>query len=589
MTDVIGVIGARLNSSRLPAKHLLDLAGQPMIARIVQRLERIPELDQIVLATTADEYNRPLVDWAQQSGCPVFAHEGDVDDLVGRIDAVVAEARPHIVVYFCGDSPLIDPGTVSRMIRALQQSPAADHVRLLPAPGYPAFIHEGFSPYRYRTWRHLVDEARTRREREHVGLSLQRFSDSLDTVSVMDEPVFSRLQHRISVDTPSDYRFMSEVYRRWYDGHDTDSIVSLPWVMEQLEKDPALRGINAHVRQKAVSDRSIPVFLVTQCGPEIGLGHLMRMRILAHALQDGISAGVRLLIQGDVVEHPQLALLPHRFVSREVSLDTAIREEMEERPAAALIFDLAPAWVPAGLGALLDEQRRAGRLLIGIDGLFDFASQLDRIHVPSFYLAPRLDALVQAGKVSYGWQNYFLPPVSGNILHQHDSKVLVLTGGSDASGLGRVWPALLDAQLPAETEIHWVQGPFAEAPDLPPRPRLRWECHTAPEDLPSMMSDYSHALVLYGVSLFELLQRGIPSVVLSPGAGRAAEMQSLAHEEVAVIADSPNEAVLHLSELIRNPFRARKMSAKARARLGQAEGGAVLAAWIAACLESGQT
>ena len=41
---VLAVIGARLNSSRLPRKHLLDLAGEPLIARIFQRLEATPEI-----------------------------------------------------------------------------------------------------------------------------------------------------------------------------------------------------------------------------------------------------------------------------------------------------------------------------------------------------------------------------------------------------------------------------------------------------------------------------------------------------------------------------------------------------------------
>ena len=80
MKKVLAVIGARLNSSRLPGKQLLDLAGKPLIERIFQRLEKIPQLSQIVLATTADDYNQPLLQWAQRVGKQVFAFEGDVND-----------------------------------------------------------------------------------------------------------------------------------------------------------------------------------------------------------------------------------------------------------------------------------------------------------------------------------------------------------------------------------------------------------------------------------------------------------------------------------------------------------------------------
>ena len=65
---VAAVIGARLNSSRLPGKQLLPLAGRPLIAHIVERLRHVEGLDQIVLATTADDFNKPLRDWAATSG-----------------------------------------------------------------------------------------------------------------------------------------------------------------------------------------------------------------------------------------------------------------------------------------------------------------------------------------------------------------------------------------------------------------------------------------------------------------------------------------------------------------------------------------
>ena len=59
---VLAVVAARLNSSRLPGKQLLDLAGEPLIERLFQRLQQVAEIDQLVLATTADPYNQPLLE-----------------------------------------------------------------------------------------------------------------------------------------------------------------------------------------------------------------------------------------------------------------------------------------------------------------------------------------------------------------------------------------------------------------------------------------------------------------------------------------------------------------------------------------------
>jgi spore coat polysaccharide biosynthesis protein SpsF (cytidylyltransferase family) len=131
LAKIVGIIGARLNSSRLPRKHLLDLAGAPLIARMFERLERVPEIDRLVLATTADDYNRPLVEWAEANGKSVFAFAGDVNDLVGRVDAVVRAENPDIVLYLCGDSPLMEPDSISAWIQAYLREPDLDFVELV--------------------------------------------------------------------------------------------------------------------------------------------------------------------------------------------------------------------------------------------------------------------------------------------------------------------------------------------------------------------------------------------------------------------------------------------------------------------------
>ena len=594
---VLCVIGARLNSSRLPGKHLLDLSGQPMIARIFQRLEQIPELDHIVLATSADEYNRPLVDWAKKARKHVFAFEGDVNDLVGRMDAIVNDIMPQIVVYVCGDSPLIEPATVSRMIQGLLTHSDADYVCLKPCSEQQATIHVGFSPYRYSVWRRIVTESKTHKEREHVGLSKKRFIDTLRKLEVNDDPIFCRSQHRISVDTPSDYRFMAEVYRRWYAENDANTLVSLPWVIEQLERDSILRDINEHVRQRGVNDESISVLLVTQCGHEIGLGHLMRMLVLARTFQDTLSIGVCLLIQGETVSCPGLDLLPHRYIEKSDNLEKTLGQEMLVKAADAVVFDLAPSWVSDNFDEILDALGRQGRTLIGIDGLFEFAEKLDLIHVPSFYLAPQFRSLTHIpeqspamlAKVSYGWKNYLLPQGQQTIPWQAGNKLLVMTGGSDTQNLGEVWPTILDDKLPIGTEVHWVQGPFAHNPKIPEHPRLNWVCHHAPVNLKALMTDSSYALTLHGVSFFELLQLGIPVVTLSPGLSFSDEMDALAAEAVAVIANSPDAAVTAMGDLMRDTSRAQTLADNAHSKIRQLDGGAGLVEKVLALVRAHRT
>lgn len=570
MAKIVAVVGARLNSSRLPGKQLLDLGGRPLIARIFERLAQVPEIDKAVLATTADDYNRPLVDWAQAQGQAVFAYKGDVNDLVGRVEAVVAAEDPEIVVYVCGDSPLLEPATLSALLHANLDAPDADWVELAP-PASSKYIHEGFSVYRRPLWRKIVAASTRPDEREHVGSVMPALRPHLAIHRIGDDPVFSAVEHRISVDTPSDYRFMSEAYRRWYAHQAADSIVSLRWLIGELQRDPEFAAINLQVKQKAVGEQSQSILLVCQAGPGIGLGHLARCLALAGALQDRHAAGARLLIQAPPVVKTGLALLPHCFVAPDADLIAAIREDIEQRPCRAVIFDLPAGALLDRLAPLLETLGQRGIQRIGIDRMAHFAgpgNRLDLLCLPGFHVPDALRDACMPTPVKYGWPYYLLAPALPRQTATTGRRLLVLTGGSDATGLGASLPARLDAALPLATQVTWVRGPYAAAPQLPDQARLAWHVADAPDDLRPLFATSDYALTVYGVSLFELLQHGVPSVVFSPyGKRDEAELPALASADVAVVADDANSAVDALNDLMNAPGRSRALAARGPAHV----------------------
>lgn len=567
MAKILGVVGARLNSSRLPAKHLLDLAGKPLIARLFERLESIPEVDRLVLATTDDAYNRPLVEWARGNNKTVFAYTGDVNDLVGRVDALVRTEQPEIVIYFCGDSPLIEPATVSNIIRGLRADPESELVELEPPTNGGKYIHEGFSVYRRTVWDRIVREAKLPEEREHVGVSLKRFADNLSRKTVSEDAIFSSVRHRISVDTPSDYRFMSEIYSRWYAAHDAASIVSLRWVIDELKRDAALAAINAHVQQKAVGDTSMSALIVCHAGAGIGLGHLTRSLTVARALQDQVFAGVRLLIQGEPVDRPDLALIPHRYIGLEDDLPAELMREVDDKRTDVVVFDVHPQRVPADLPQLLASLRARQIHLVGIDSMLPYCDEFEFIQIPSFCVDP--SRLAQCHKpVYFGWDCYLLEKPEPEKPWSPGNKVLVLTGGSDATQLGRTLPGELDAKLPPGAEVHWVRGPYATPPRLPAQPRLHWFVHDAPAGLGGLMVRSNYALTVYGVSFFELIQYGIPAVVFSPyGDKDRAELDGLEQEQLTVIAQDATRAVDALCVLMRDRDAAQIISRHAAGKI----------------------
>ncbi|MCL1090793.1 NTP transferase domain-containing protein [Shewanella profunda] len=493
----IAIVGARLNSSRLSGKHMLHLAGKPMIEHLWRRLTRCKEIDDIILATTADDYNRPLVNWAQDKNVSCFTFEGDVNDLMGRLDAVINTFQPQYIVYICGDCPLVDPGFIDHAIKELKLHPLKDSIVL--AEGVMS-IHEGMAFYSFTGWKKLLAASQSDMSREHVGYA-DKLTPVLEKLSIIDSDDFSAIKHRISVDTYADYLFMDKVYQRWFQENASDSIVNLKWVQLQLQADPVLRGINSHVRQKRPDTHYKRVHILCHVGKDIGMGHLKRSAFIANLLQEHLSLGVTVHIVGDKrTDLPWLQSTAIWYKNEQSALS-----QMLENSTALWIVDIHPQYIDKVLlNSALTKAKSANTKLLAIDKTdADIDSLVDAIFVPAFFCQSASD------KTTYGWSHYLFTPQK---IVSKEKRVLVTTGGSDALQYGSWLPAIIETQVPPTYDITWVQGPYADKPKLPNQER--WTHVINPENLPELMAKSEIVICCYGISLFEAIASGTITLLL---------------------------------------------------------------------------
>ena len=324
------------------------------------------------------------------------------------------------------------------------------------------------------------------------------------------------------------------------------------------------------------------ILIVCHAGVGVGLGHLTRSIVVARALKEELDANVHLLIQGDPVQRGDLRTFEHRFIDRADSLLDAIGEQVRRSDASVVILDLHLHLVPADMGRFLDELRQDDRKVVSVDALADLRAHLDLHFVPSFRSFPASSG-ADAPIVS-GWDCFLLDVRRPPLPWQPGKRVLALTGGSDATGLGDTLPTLLDSALPVGTELHWVTGPYARQPVLPASPRLSIRNHESPSDLSDLMAQASYALTVYGVSFFELLYHGTPTVVFSPyGNKDDAELDTIASEAVALRASDEVDAVATLKRLMADDALAASLSQSARRKLS-VSGGRKLAQAVAQLL-----
>src|SRR3981189_1918776 len=110
---VLGVIPARLASTRLARKVLRVIAGRPMLAWVYEAASACPQLDRVVIATDSDE----VAELCEQNNWPVELTSADLPSVPDRVPAVPQHIPADIYVNIQGDEPLLNPEHLTALLR----------------------------------------------------------------------------------------------------------------------------------------------------------------------------------------------------------------------------------------------------------------------------------------------------------------------------------------------------------------------------------------------------------------------------------------------------------------------------------------
>lgn len=203
--STLAIVQARMSSTRFPGKVLADLQGAPMIIRQLERIQRASSLDQVVVATTTDPSDDPLVAILEQANIPYV--RGDLDDVLSRFIKVIDEFDPEVVVRLTADCPLTSPTVIDEVVNAFLNS-EADYVSNTMTPTYPDGLD--VEVVRPEALRFVNATTNDQPEREHVTLGVYRRPEKFRIENVANDADLSSL--RWTVDTPEDFTFVKNVY-----------------------------------------------------------------------------------------------------------------------------------------------------------------------------------------------------------------------------------------------------------------------------------------------------------------------------------------------------------------------------------------
>jgi spore coat polysaccharide biosynthesis protein SpsF len=235
---VVATIEARMTSTRLRGKVLKTAVGRSMLELMIERVQRIEYIDEIVVATTVNAVDQPIVDLAAKLEVGCF--RGSEEDVLGRVLGAARSVDADVIVELTGDCPLIDPAIATQVIEfyllhdfdyvSNDHFPVGDE---LEYPTYPP----GIDTQIFSVGALAIADAETTSsfDREHVSPYL--FTQSqFNTAMIPAPPNLRRPELSLTLDVESDYFRIRTVYETLYP---TNPEFTLSDVISIIDENPS--------------------------------------------------------------------------------------------------------------------------------------------------------------------------------------------------------------------------------------------------------------------------------------------------------------------------------------------------------------
>ncbi len=205
--NIVALIQARMNSTRLPCKAMLHLHGQPIIDWVVHRTSKSHHIDQITVATSINALDDILATHLEAQGVDVF--RGPEEDVLERFCLAAQRARATHVVRICADNPLVWGAEIDNLINHFLKLPdtgatyAYNHIPR--NNNYPDGV--GAEMVSYALLLKLNELAVEKKHREHCLSYIWDHPEDF-VISTFDppDPRMFHPEFRLDVDTPQDFR-----------------------------------------------------------------------------------------------------------------------------------------------------------------------------------------------------------------------------------------------------------------------------------------------------------------------------------------------------------------------------------------------
>jgi spore coat polysaccharide biosynthesis protein SpsF len=237
---VIATIEARMTSSRLPGKVLMPAAGIPMLELLIRRLKKAVQINEIVVATTVNKDDEPVVALAQKLGVGHF--RGSEEDVLARVLGAAHQYKADVIVEITGDCPLIDPVIAGEVIDLYFKS-GCDYASNVDPVTFP--IGMDAQVFSTKLLEQSDREGKTQEDREHVSWYI-RHHPQLKRVNLPAPPALHYPELGLTLDERKDFELIKNIVEHF----SPNLHFSCAEILGYLKANPGLMKINQDVVRK---------------------------------------------------------------------------------------------------------------------------------------------------------------------------------------------------------------------------------------------------------------------------------------------------------------------------------------------------
>jgi len=238
------VIPARLKSTRLPKKILLDFNGKSALEWAILRANKSTYIDEVVVATTNLPSDSNITKVCAENKTRYFL--GDPDDVLKRLRDTADYFGFDYIVNITPDNTLFSPYLIDLMVSEIKENPEGDFFRYKDAmlgTGIYAIKKEAAD---------IIVEFKKVIDTEIWG---PLFNERYFNVIEMKLPEYLKRDYRLTLDTPEDYKFLTTIYKDLKISE--ENLVGLMDIIQYLDENPEVVKININVKQTSLDPEII--------------------------------------------------------------------------------------------------------------------------------------------------------------------------------------------------------------------------------------------------------------------------------------------------------------------------------------------